>query len=96
MADGFQRASVLEGERGHDRGILRVCFSSAPNLGAVDEDLGNPAVVEPADAAGVNLAPGLEPVEPMRSPVRQLLAGSGDGHGVIPSMQTAPILLERR
>jgi hypothetical protein len=42
--------------------VLGVRFSSRPDLRAVDENLRDPAVVESADAAGVDLTVALEPV----------------------------------
>ena len=58
---------MLERQGGDYCRVLCVGFSSAPNLGAVYENLSNPAVVKPANAAGVNLAVTLEPVQPMVS-----------------------------
>jgi hypothetical protein len=80
MADGFERAAMLECEGGDNRSILRVGFGSAPNLAAVYEDLSDAAVVEPTDAAGVKLTPGFEPVEPVRPAVLKPLTGDWRGH----------------
>jgi hypothetical protein len=82
---------MLERQGGHYCRVLGVRFSRRPDLRSVDENLGDPAIVEPTDATGVDLAITLEPVQPMRSPVRQPLTGSGDIHGVIRVMQTAPV-----
>jgi hypothetical protein len=71
VTDGFKRAAMLERQRGHDGGILRIGFGSAPNLGAVDENLCDPAILKPANAARIALAITLEPVQPV------LAGGSG-------------------
>lgn len=69
MLNGLDGAAMLEGQGRDDCRVLSVGFSSRADLRPVYEDLGDPAVVEPADAAGVGLAVAFEPEEPMRSPV---------------------------
>jgi Uncharacterized protein conserved in bacteria (DUF2130) len=91
MANGFQRAAMLERQGGDYCRVLCVGFGSAPSLGAVYEDLSDPAIVEPTDATGVLLATGFEPVEPVGSPVGEPLAGSGDGH--VPALRSAKVPL---
>jgi hypothetical protein len=53
MADGFERTAMLQGQGGNYRGVLRIGFGSAPDLGSVYEYFGDAAVVEPTDATGV-------------------------------------------
>jgi hypothetical protein len=65
VTDGFKRAAMLQGQRGYDRSVLSNRLSGGPGLGTVYEDLGDPAVVEPTDAASIKLTSGFEPVQPM-------------------------------
>src|SRR5258707_15856999 len=60
---------MLERQGGDYCRVLGIRFSSRSDLRAVDENLRDPAIVEPADAAGVGLIATFKSVKPMGSPV---------------------------
>ena len=53
MVNGLDRAAVLERPGGDYCCVLGVGLSSRADLPSVDENLGDPAIVKPADAAGI-------------------------------------------
>jgi hypothetical protein len=92
VADGLDRATMLERHGGHYCRVLGIGLSSRAYLRSVDENLSDPAIVKSANAAGLDLAITLEPVEPMRSPVREPLTRGGDAHEVVSEPLRCPEL----
>src|SRR4051794_35973967 len=88
MLDRLDRAAVLECQGRDDCRVLSVGLGSRADLRPVDEHLRDPAILEPADAAGIRLAVALKPEEPMGSSVFQ--PGSEVRHCGPPASPWAP------
>ena len=56
MLNGFDRATVLKCQGGDYCRVLGIGLSSGSDLRSVDKNLGDPAILKSADAAGVGLA----------------------------------------
>src|SRR4051794_20585333 len=79
---------MLKSKGRDNRRVLCVRFRRCADLRTIDEHLGNPAILEPADATGVDLTIAFEPEEPMGSSVLQV--GSEARHCRPPTSPWAP------
>jgi hypothetical protein len=78
---------MLQRQGGDYCRVLGVGFGSAPNLGAIYEDLGYRTILKPANAAGVDLAITLEPVQPVWPAVLEPLARGGHDDAPVPAIR---------
>jgi len=62
MPNGLDSAPVLKRQGGDNGRVPGRWFSSGPDLRSIDENLGDPAIIEPADPTGVALAVALQTI----------------------------------